>query len=460
MPRRSRVREIGVGVVGLGTVGQAFVEQFHSQARKIEREHGIRLKLVAAAVRDPLKQRKVKIDPAILTTDALSVARHPDVQVLVEVMGGEKPAYEIVSEALRKGKQVVTANKALLVEKGVELAELARKKRVGLFFEASVAGGLPVIRTIRDYSAHQRITSVTGIVNGTTNYMLWRMEQGATYKKALKEAQKLGYAEADPTYDVDGYDAVSKLHILGALAFGRSPRSIFGATYLFTHPMRYVTREDLEFADKHGYAVRYVGHITRVRGNRFTSGVFPTFVRKESPFASVTGPENLVIIEGSRTGPIQIRGAGAGGKATGHAVLADVIEAAKAVHAERRPSVRIFPRREGEMESPENIRGRFYFGVPVEDKPGELRRVAEAFERGGVNISHLDQVLHGDGRAVVRLMTHETTLAKAWDTYKGLLDLRTREMEAEEEENEDAEHIRFFRVEPGKEKSRRSRGRR
>jgi len=404
---------IRVGLLGCGTVGGGVVQLLAANASYLEARVGAPLHLARVAVRDRDKDRVADLPREKLTTDAHAVVSDPTIDVVVEVMGGITPAQALIEHAIDSGKQVVTANKMLLAKHGVTLLERAKSRGVDLAFEGAVGGGIPVIRVLRDALASDTIASLVGIVNGTSNYILSRMRSdGLTFEAALAEAQAKGYAEADPSLDVDGGDASHKLAVLAMLAFGAS----VDGNAIFTEGIRSIAPIDHEFAARFGYVIKHLA-IANDRGASTGSGsgplelrVHPALVAKESPLANIHGVLNAIAVEGRALGPCVLSGRGAGDLPTAVSVVADLVDVAVAkrsgVSGQSTRAVQLQPRAVAPMD---DVEGRYYFRFTVFDRPGVLARIAGALGERGVSIEQLVQ--HKKGRSDVPvevvMLTHD-----------------------------------------------------
>jgi homoserine dehydrogenase len=393
------VQQVKVGFLGCGTVGSEAVRILRDRSDAIRRYTGVDLGVARVAVRDPGKDRDLPSD--WLTTDAESVVADPEVAVVVELMGGLDPAGELVAAALRSGKPVVTANKELVSKRGGELLDLAEKANVDFLFEAAVGGGIPLIRPIAESLAGEDIRRVMGIVNGTTNYILTRMtEEGGSFDDILADAQRLGYAEADPSADVDGHDAAQKAAILASLAFGTRVH----ADDVFTEGIRGVSGEDIEMARRLGYVVKPLAVCEFVDGDEVSVRVHPAMLPDTHPLANVRLSMNAVFVEGTSAGEQMFYGAGAGGGPTAIAVVGDIVDAARnLVQGARGPHMSrpaLHP-----VRDITRIDNEFYLRLEVVDRPGVLAALAGAFGDNGVSIKSLIQEGHGDDAEIV-LVTH------------------------------------------------------
>lgn len=377
---------VRVGLLGCGHVGSALVRLITEHAGLVESRAGVKVEVARVAVRNLAKERDVDLSHDRFTHDAEEVVTDPSVDVVVEVIGGIEPARSLILAALQRGKPVVTANKELLANFGRELFEAAESSGVDLLFEASVGGGIPLIRPLRESLAGDRIRRLMGIVNGTTNFVLTRMtESGASFHDALAEAQTLGYAERDPTADVEGFDAAAKAAILASIAFGTSV--VAGDVY--REGISGLSVQDIDSARHLGYVVKLLAIAEEVEGE-VAVRVHPAMVPARHPLAAVKDSFNAVFIEADAVGDLMLYGRGAGGMPTASAVLGDLIDAAKNLAGGGRGATmgtlaRKRVRPIDEMES------QFYLLVEVADRPGVLAAIASAFGRHGVSIKSMEQ---------------------------------------------------------------------
>ena len=403
------MKAIRVGVAGLGTVGAGVVELLARNHAIVTARAGRKIKVVAVSARDRTKDRGINLDGVRWYDDALELARDPEVDVVVELIGGsEGTARTLVQAAIAAGKQVVTANKALLAVHGAEIAAQAEAASVQLAFEAAVAGGIPVIKALREELAGNRISKVVGILNGTCNYILTTMrEKGADFSDVLADAQALGYAEADPSFDVDGVDAAHKLAILAALAFGR-PVAL-GDVHI--EGIRRISALDIQFATELGYRIKLLG-IARESEAGVSARVHPCLVPLNHPIARVEGVFNAVVAVGDAVGQIMLEGRGAGAGPTASAVVADLIDVA------RGRVTPVWGAAAGELSSQpavpiSTLRGAYYLRLMVTDRPGVIADVAAALRDAQVSLGAMLQHERAPGEAVpVVLVTHETTEAR------------------------------------------------
>ena len=412
---------VGVGLLGCGTVGSALVELLAADPGAIEARAGVPLRLVRVAVRDAVRPRLETLPPEVVTADPLEVVTNPGVDVVVELMGGQEPAGELIRKALEAGKSVVTANKELLAERGAELAGVAAEAGIDLLYEAAVGGAIPLVRPLRESLAGERIHRVMGIVNGTTNYILTRMgEEGASYADALAEAQALGYAEANPDADVEGRDAAAKAAILATLAFGAE----VVVSDVHREGITGLDVADIAFARRVGFEVKLLAIAEQLpeegQPPLVAVRVHPAMVPKEHPLASVRGSFNAVFVEGEVVGELMLYGPGAGGRPTAAAVLGDLIDAAHNLRsggggrAVARGRARVRPMAE--------LTSRYYLSLEVLDRPGVLASVARIFGDQGVSIRSMEQLgLGGEARLI--FMTHTAREADVQATLEALSQL-------------------------------------
>jgi homoserine dehydrogenase len=408
---------VRVGLLGCGNVGAALVELIRTRSDDIAARTGLALEVARVAVRSTAKERSVTLPEGVLTHDAAGVVTDPDIDVVVEVIGGIEPARELTLDAIKAGKPVITANKELLANVGAELFAAADHAGVDLLFEAAVGGGIPVIRPLRESLAGERIDRVMGIVNGTTNYILTRMtEAGASYADALSEAQSLGYAERDPTADVEGYDAAAKAAIIASIAFG--VRVVAGD--VTNEGIAHITRADIDYAAKMGYVIKLLA-IAEQRdgpgGGEVGVRVHPAMVPAEHPLASVRDSFNAVFIEGAAVGDLMFYGRGAGGFPTATAVLGDLIDAA--VNRARGSHASIGVLGKARIRPIDEVETAYYLNIDVFDRPGVLAAVAGVFGAHGVSIRSMEQEGLGDEARLV-FITHIAREAAMQATVRDL----------------------------------------
>ena len=407
-----------VGVLGCGNVGAAFVRLVGEQAKEIAARTGVQLEVTKVAVRNLSRTRDLDVDPSVFTNDASSIVTDPDVDLVVEVIGGIEPARELIVEALKAGKPVVTANKELLANVGAELFETADQAGVDLLFEAAVAGGIPIMRALRESLRGEPITRVMGIVNGTTNYILTKMtEHGAPYEAALAEAQQLGYAERDPTADVEGFDAGAKAAIMASIASGTK----VVAGHVYHEGISGLSVADIEVARRLGYVVKLLAIVDLDRSNGSVAvRVHPAMVPLHHPLASVRDSFNAVFVEGEAVGSLMFYGRGAGGFPTASAVLGDVIDAATNLTRSAHGSLGTFGR--AQILPIDETTSEYLLGLAVVDEPGVLHAVTGVLAANGVSIRACEQEGLGDEARLV-FITHVAKEAAIQATVRGLRDL-------------------------------------
>ena len=398
-------RPVRIGLAGLGTVGSGLLIILGRNADWIRRRLGRTIQVSKVLVRDPAKPRAVALDPGTaLVTDPDALVNDPDIDIVVELMGGIEAAYSLIHKALSAGKHVVTANKALLAARGPELFALAAQKGLGLYYEASCAGAVPIVETLKQSLAGNRIRSIIGILNGTANYILSQMsDKGLPFAQALAQAQDKGYAEADPTLDIEGMDAAHKLILLIRLAYGRD----FPLDRLPVEGITRVTPEDIRFAGEFGYTIKLVGQVREIKG-RLAAGVFPMLVHKHFLLASVQGAYNAVRVEGDASGPILLHGKGAGDLPTGSAVLSDILALARdgmlpnntGFLEETLPEADILPSDDAVCPH--------YVHFTVKDQPGVMAAIAKSMGEHGVSIRQAVQKGEPEqGHVPIVFLTHE-----------------------------------------------------
>ena len=420
--------KIGVGLIGLGTVGTGLVKAIRAQRGRIRERLGVDLALRRVAERNWRRRRDVRIPASMRCASAAELIDDPSVDIVVELIGGCDEAGDYIIEAIRRGKHVVTANKALLAERGRAIFSLAARRGVDLYYEASVCGGIPVIKALREAMASNRIHSILGIVNGTCNYILSRMsEEGIGFAEALGEAQRLGYAEADPTLDIDGVDSAHKLALIASIAAGSWVP--FGRVYV--EGIRRITALDIRYAREFDYAVKLLA-ICKIEDGKIEARVHPTLIPATHLLASVRGAYNAVCIGGNPVGEIVLYGAGAGRKPTSSAVLSDVIDIALNIRSGacgRIPPLAEHVKRKA-VKRMGDIETQYYLRFSVIDRPGVLAGITGVL--GGAQIS-IAAVLQTERRAggivPVVIMTHrarERNLRRALAAINGLPYIRAR----------------------------------
>ncbi|MGE0259775.1 MAG: homoserine dehydrogenase [Alphaproteobacteria bacterium] len=394
-----------IAVAGLGTVGAATVQLLERQAEPVGLRAGRRIVVAAASARDRRRDRGVDLSAVRWYEDAAAMAADPEIDAVVELIGGaDGIALDVVEAALARGRHVVTANKALIAKHGLRLARQAEEVGVALAFEAAVAGGIPIIKTLRESLAGNRVSRIYGILNGTSNYILTTMRHsGREFAEVLAEAQKLGYAEADPSFDIDGVDAAHKLAILASLAFGRP----VDADGVYTEGIRHISRLDIGFADELGFRIKLLG-IARLTEHGLEQRVHPCMVPAGTPIAAVEGVFNAVVAEGDFVGRVVLEGRGAGAHPTASAVAADLVDiaAGRCIAPFGVPAAALRSLQAAPME---RHQGAYYMRLMVLDQPGVIADVAAALRDEQVSLESMIQRGRAPGEAVpVVLTTHVT----------------------------------------------------
>jgi len=404
-----------VGLLGFGVVGSATGRILLDHADELARRAGVPIELARVAVRDVAKPRAQGIPPERLTDRPEDIVGDPSIDVVVEVMGGVEPALTLVLQAIENKKHVVTANKELMSTFGREVMSAAEARGVDLLFEASVGGGIPIIRPLRESLAGDRVQRVLGIVNGTTNFVLTRMsEMGESFDEALAQATRLGYAEADPSADIDGHDAAAKIAILASLAF--DARVV--ASDVSREGIRNVTRADIGAAHQLGYEVKLLA-IADIRDGQISARVNPAMVPRTHPLASVRDVFNAVFVEGSEVGEVMFLGRGAGGGPTATAIVGDIVEIARNVAQGAKTPGYVGFHADARIRPPDEAAARYYVVLSVADQPGVLADVAGTFARHGVSIASVRQEGSGD-EATLMLITHTATEGSHRETFTDL----------------------------------------
>jgi homoserine dehydrogenase len=406
-PQKSKMQQVHIGLAGMGNVGAGVYKNLASNRVLLMERIGAELTVKKIVVRDPSRQRDVAAPADLFTTRWEDLIEDPDIQVVVELMGGIHPARELILEAIAKGKIVVTGNKALLAEHGREIFEAAAAHKVPVFFEAAAAGGVPIIKAIREAFIGNHILSMHGIINGTCNYILTRMtESGMSFADALAEAQAAGFAEADPTLDINGWDAAHKAIILASLAYG----FWVGTDKVYVEGIEEITATDIRFAAQLGYTIKLLAIIKAGRRSEIEVRVHPTLIPNEHVLASVKGVFNAIAVHGDIVGETLFYGRGAGQDPTSSAVISDLAEAAAALQAPR-SSFGFTPHGlYGTCKPIDQIISQYYLHISVDDEPGVLAQVAGILGSLKIGISSVIQPEEHDPDSVpLILMVHTAT---------------------------------------------------
>lgn len=403
------MKPVKVGLLGLGTVGGGTLNVLVRNAAEIARRAGREIVVSHAAAREYDASTLEGLDSVEICSDAFEVVANPEVDIIVELIGGYSPARELVLEAISNGKHVVTANKALIAMHGNEIFSAAQEKGVTVAFEAAVAGGIPIIKAVREGLAANHIEWVAGIINGTGNFILTEMkDRGRDFADVLKEAQELGYAEADPTFDVEGVDAAHKLTILASLAFG-IPLQF---DKCFTEGISKIEPQDVTYAEQFGYRIKHLG-VTRKTDDGVELRVHPTLIPEKRLIANVNGVMNAVLVHGDAAGPTLYYGAGAGSLPTASAVVADVIDVARTLTTDPENRVPHLAFQPSELsDTPvlpiDDVETAYYLRMTVSDKPGVLAAISGILSDGGISIEAMQQKEPAEGQTEVPLvmLTH------------------------------------------------------
>jgi len=399
--------DLRIGLLGCGTVGSAVIRLLRTNGEEIRRRTGAALRVVRVAVAHPDRPRGVVFDPGVLTGNAAEVVADPRVDVVAEVMGGIEPAQALLLDAIERGKSVVTANKQLIARHGPEVFAAAARAGVDLRLEASVGGGLPVIQPLKESLAANRVIEMRGILNGTTNYILTKMaDEGWEFNRALKDAQRHGFAEADPGDDVDGHDAAAKLAILATIAFHAPVR----ADEVYREGIRSITPQDIAFARELGFTVKLLA-IARDHEGRIEAHVHPAFLPIDHPLASIRNELNALFVRGDFAGEVMTVGRGAGGDPTASAVVADLIDVARNRRAGAHGRVGWSALDPRPIRPIEETASPFYLLMQVTDRPGVFAKIAAIFGEEGVSIASIVQKNRGHAADII-MVTHTTLEAR------------------------------------------------
>ena len=407
-------KNIYIGMLGCGVVGSQVAALLEKNNAELSTRAGAKLILKKIAVRD-IKAAREGINPTLFTTDAQSVIKDSEIDIIIEVMGGIDPARELILAAIKNAKSVITANKALLATHGADLFTAADNKGVDLYYEAAVAGAIPIIRPMRESLVGDQITRVMGIVNGTTNYILTKMdEEGRAFADVLKEAQSLGYAEADPTADVEGIDAASKAAIIAGLAF----HSRVSVDDVYREGISTITADDVAVAKTMNHVIKLLAIAELTSDDRISVRVHPTLIPRSHPLAAVRNAFNAVFVEAKSAGQLMFYGRGAGGAPTASAILGDVVAVAR-----HRVSDSVGPRESDYADRAiapiGDTKTQFLIRLNVADKPGVLAAIAQVFSQEGVSIQTVRQSGRGNDAELI-VVSHGATEAALSATVKAL----------------------------------------
>ena len=431
------MEKIKIGLLGIGTVGGGVWEILQTNKEEIIKNCGYEIEVEKILVRDANKKRDTSIPQGKFTSDFDEILQNKEIQILVEVMGGIEPAREYILKAIKAGKHIVTANKALLAQHGVEISQAALDRGVKLYYEASVAGGIPIIHPLKESLGGNKIQKIMGILNGTTNYILTKMtNEKVDFATVLKEAQDKGYAEADPTADIEGFDAAHKLTILSTLAFGTPVK--FEDVY--REGITKITPMDIEYARELGYAIKLLA-IGKEEEDGLELRVHPTFIAKDHPLASVNDSFNAVFVKGNAVGDLMFYGRGAGDLPTGSAVVGDIMSIVKAMGNKEILKDGFTQDLSKKVKSVSDIEGEYYLRLVVEDNPGVLGKIANLFGVNNVSLSSVIQKGESVSPVSLVFITH---VAKEGDIQATLQEIKSMK--------EVVEISNLIRVENGRER--------
>lgn len=418
-------KSVSIGLLGLGVVGSGVIKLIEDYQEDLAHQLGCGVEVKKVLVRNIEKARQVDIDETILTTDSADVLNNPDIDVIIEVMGGVEEAREYLLEAFAAKKHIITANKDLIALHGPELEAAAHENGCDLFYEASVGGGIPLLRGLTDGLVSDRIEKVMGIVNGTTNYILTKMDtEGASYENALKEAQDLGFAESDPTADVDGLDAARKMVILARLAFLTDVE----LDDVEVNGISNVSQTDLQYGKQLGYTMKLIGFASREQQNIEVS-VQPTFLADSHPLAGVKNEYNAVYVNGEAVGETMFYGPGAGSLPTATAVMADVVAAVKNMKLGTNGQQLVKPRFKKEITPADKRFSQYYVRLHVKDEVGAFAIISELFNQMDISFERILQTPSSQTElAEIVLITHKTSFAKFEQALEKLNDIEVVEI--------------------------------
>jgi homoserine dehydrogenase len=400
------VKKVKVGLMGMGTVGTGVIRLVEGHQNDLIQQTGVQIEISRILVQNVTKERLLSVNPDLLTDDPYSILHNPEIDVIVEVMGGVEPTRSLILEALEQGKHVVTANKDLMALHGGEILKKAAEKECDVFYEASVAGGIPIIRALVEGFSSDRITKMMGIVNGTTNYILTKMSQeGVSYEEVLKEAQELGYAESDPTSDVEGLDAARKMSILSTLGFHVGMK----LEEVDCKGITGVTTEDIEYGKKLGYTMKLIG-IARQDDELIEVSVQPAMVKQSHPLASVNGVFNAVYVHGEAVGETMFYGPGAGELPTATAVVSDLVTVVKNLKLGVNGRGMVAPYKEKKLKTDEQVWAKYFVRFIVDDKSGVLSQITKVLADHDVSLEQvIQQPYHGENKAELIIVTHSSS---------------------------------------------------
>ncbi len=402
------MKKLKIGLLGFGTVGQGVYELLEKNKSLIKEKTGLEWEIKKILVRDKEKRREVKVPSELLTTDPYEILEDREVNIICELMGGIEPAITYILKALEKGKHLITANKAVLAERGEEVFKLAQEKGVFLGFEASVAGGIPIIKTLRESLIGNQLERIMGIINGTTNYILTKMlEEDLSFERSLEEAKAKGYAESDPSFDLSGKDSAHKLSILASLAFG----NYIPYNKVYVEGIEEIEVKDLQFAKNFGYVVKLIAEAQREK-NQIVLRVFPSLLPENHILSSVRLNYNAIYVKGDFVGEVLLYGLGAGKEPTASAVVSDIVSAGEYIYSQKIPLI-TYPKigeRSLKIKPIEDSNFKYYFRFMAVDKPGVLSKIAGVLGEHKISIASVVQIGRHKKKGTVPLviLIHET----------------------------------------------------
>jgi len=411
-----------LGILGLGTVGSGVVKILEKNAENIKNKVGTEVKIIKILVNNLDKERDIEIDKNLLTDNAEDIINNPEIDIVVELIGGEQPAYDYIMRSIENGKSIVTANKLVIAKYGKRIFRKADENDAQVCYEGSVAGGLPIIRPLQNSLAANRIEKIYGILNGTTNYILTDMSKNKKdFDESLKNAQDLGFAEADPSSDIDGHDAAYKITILSSLAFER----FVDVRDVYVEGIREIKSTDLELAHEMGYVIKLLA-IAKNGNDGVDIRVHPAFIPEDHPIAMINGTYNCVYLHGDAVGQVMSTARGAGQMPTGSAVTADIIQVAKDINYNQREVQRMDSFLESNVTKIDEIENSFYLRLEVEDKPGVMAHIAKIFGDNNVSLASVLQKQKDNPVVPLVFITHhvkEKDLEKSLNEIKELDDV-------------------------------------
>lgn len=412
--------KINIGLCGLGTVGTGVISILTSNQEEIKYKLGCEISIKKVLVHDINKKREMELDPALLTTDPSDLYEDDEIDVIVEVMGGVEGTYQLMEEALRHKKHIITANKDLMALHGQTLLPLAKENGCDIFYEASVAGGIPIIRSLADGLASDRIQKMMGIVNGTTNYILTKMsDEGRAYDEVLQEAKDLGYAEADPTSDVEGLDAARKMALLANLAFKMN----INLDDVYVEGITNITQEDLEFARRLGYTMKLIG-IASISEGKVEVSVQPSLLPDAHPLALVKNEYNAVYVHGESVGETMFYGPGAGGLPTATAVVSDLMAAVKNIRLGTGGNAYVTPQYHKSLKDDTEKFSRYFLRMEANDEAGTFLALTNVFADQGVSFAKILQLpADTEKMAEIVMVTHHVSKQQLLDSLNKLKEL-------------------------------------